>query len=662
MMNRIFACDFETTVYEGQQNTEVWSGALAELFSDNKRIFKSIGDFFNYFFDLNENVTLYFHNLKFDGIFILDYLLNNQYFTEAINKIDNDNADTWKFLLDSKMPPHSFKYSISDTGLFYTITIKYNKKYIRICDSLKLLPFSLAEIGSSFKTEHRKLKMKYEGYRFSGCEITAKEKEYIINDVLVLKEALEIMITRGYNKLTIGSCCMAEFKKIFCDKYLMDSREYSNIFVNLHDIKISQKTFNCNNADYFIRKSYKGGWCYLNPKRALKLIENGLTADVNSLYPSVMHSCSGNLYPYGKPIFWEGDFIPKDALKEKRYFFIRIKTRFYLKDGYLPTIQIKDNPIYKGNEWLKTSDYYNVKSDTYSKCYYDRNKNLIQAIPTLTLTMTDFELLKNHYKLEDTVIIGGCYFMAEKGFFDNYIDKYKEIKVKSKGAERCLAKLLLNNLYGKFATGDDDSFKVAYLKSDESIGFITCNSNTKKTVNIAVGSAVTSYARYFTITHAQKNYEHFIYSDTDSLHLDCGVNDLVDINIHPTDFNSWKIESQWNEGWFIRQKTYIEHITHEDLEKIDSPYYKITCAGLPQNCKNLMIMSIENYNERTEKINENYNFTIEDIQELDENEKRFINNKRIITDFKLGIIIPSKLKPHRIKGGVILIKEDYQMR
>ena len=56
--------------------------------------------------------------------------------------------------------------------------------------------------------------MEYKGFRYAGCEITEEEKEYIRNDVLVVKEALEIMFEEGHNKLTIGACCLEEYKKI----------------------------------------------------------------------------------------------------------------------------------------------------------------------------------------------------------------------------------------------------------------------------------------------------------------------------------------------------------------------------------------------------------------------------------------------------------------
>ena len=50
------------------------------------------------------------------------------------------------------------------------------------------------------------------------------EKKYIENDVLVLKEALEMMFNEKHDKLTIGSCCLSEFKgfydEIFNSMYL----------------------------------------------------------------------------------------------------------------------------------------------------------------------------------------------------------------------------------------------------------------------------------------------------------------------------------------------------------------------------------------------------------------------------------------------------------
>ena len=43
---RYFMGDFETTVYKGQVNTEVWASAVVELFHDDVTIFHSIEETF----------------------------------------------------------------------------------------------------------------------------------------------------------------------------------------------------------------------------------------------------------------------------------------------------------------------------------------------------------------------------------------------------------------------------------------------------------------------------------------------------------------------------------------------------------------------------------------------------------------------------------------
>lgn len=62
----------------------------------------------------------------------------------------------------------------------------------------------------------------------------------------------------------------------------------------------------------------------------------------------------------------------------------------------------------------------------------------------------------------------------------------------------------MNNLYGKLAASDDSSFKIAYIKDNGSIGFKPIKENKKQPGYIPCGSAITSYARNFTIRAAQK--------------------------------------------------------------------------------------------------------------------------------------------------------------
>lgn len=651
---KVFVGDFETTVYEGQTFTEVWASALVQLFTEDVQVFHSIDDTFDYLVSLNSSVLVYYHNLKFDGSFWLDFLLVKKHFNQAYNKFNEDGTlGEWK--KEKYMSNHELKYSISDRGQWYSISFKEHGHIIEIRDSLKLLPFSVRELGNSFKTKHHKLDMEYKGFRYAGCEITDEEKEYIANDVLVVKEALETMYEQNHKKMTIGACCLSEFKSTHFG-------EYDKLFPDLVSHKIDEELYTFPNADGYIRKSYKGGWCYIVPQKANKLKYCGTTADVNSLYPSMMHSESGNKYPIGLPTFWTGDFIPDEAIADNKYFFVRIKTRFYIKENMLPFVQIKGSLFYDGTQALETSDFFDKRTNKYYTHFYDKQGVLHDTRVLLTFTMTDYKLFIEHYNVVDFEILDGCWFYSAIGLFDTYIDKYKKIKLENKGALRTEAKLFLNNLYGKMASSTDSSFKLAYIKEDNSIGFMSIPENNKSAGYIAIGSAITSYARNFTIRAAQKNYygtdkRGFIYADTDSIHCDLQPEEIKGIKVHDKDFCCWKLEASWDVGIFVRQKTYIEHVIAEDLNPIEHHYYNVKCAGMPQRCKELFLTSMgETWKSDSEKI---------ELGEVRDYEQEFINNegkKRTLTDFKIGLTVPSKLMPKRIQGGILLVDTTYQMR
>lgn len=625
---RYFVGDFETTVYDNQDCTEVWASAVVELGTEDVHVLHSIDETFQYFRSLQCNMVVYYHNLKFDGNFWLYYLMHDLKYKQAYVKIgEQENQVEWKRPED--MNNCEFQYSISDKGQWYVIRFRLANYIIELRDSLKLLPFSVKSIGKAFKTKHQKLEMEYKGFRYAGCEITPSEQEYIANDVLVVKEALERMFDDGYDKMTIGACCLHEFKGT------LTTELYEAMFPDLTEISVPTD-IGTMTVDQYIRKSYKGGWCYLVRGKENRVYSNGTTADVNSLYPSMMSSESGNRYPVGVPHWWKGNYIPEDAQRDDRYYFVRLRTRFYIKDNMLPFIQKKGSLFYSGTEMLESSDIVNKSTGERSAFYYDLEGNLQSTAMELTLTCTDYVLFREHYNVIDFEILDGCYFHTEIGIFDQYIEKWKQIKMNSTGAMRTEAKLFLNNLYGKMASSTDSSFKLAYLKEDETIGFMEVEEHNKRAGYIAVGSAITSYARNFTIRAAQRNYHGpnragFIYADTDSIHCDIQPADFEGIRVDPRDFCCWKLESCWDTAIFARQKTYIEHVTHEDCKPIDSPWWNVKCAGMPDRCKK--------------------QFT-----------DGMADGTYQLTDFKVGLRLNGKLTPKRIKGGVILQDTEYCMR
>lgn len=193
------------------------------------------------------------------------------------------------------------------------------------------------------------------------------------------------------------------------------------------------------------------------------------------------------------------------------------------------------------------------------------------------------------------------------------------------------------------------------MRDDGSIGYFTIVQYNKQPGYIPVGSAITSYARNFTIRAAQKNYygsnnRGFIYADTDSIHCDLKPEEVKGIKIHDKNFCCWKLERYWDEAFFVRPKTYIEHVTHEDGEEVE-PFYNVTCAGMPKKCKDLFLRSMEGRE-----------YDVEIDGEMRDEEREFISVHRSLEDFNIGLEVPSKLLPKTIKGGVVLKNTTYKMR
>ena len=104
--------------------------------------------------------------------------------------------------------------------------------------------------------KHQKSEMEYKGERHVGGIIKPDEMQYIINDVLVLKEALEYMLNHGNTRLTIGSNCLHEYRQGF------SKGEWLTLYPDLKAIKLPEQ-FGYSDADVYIRRSYRGGWCYV---------------------------------------------------------------------------------------------------------------------------------------------------------------------------------------------------------------------------------------------------------------------------------------------------------------------------------------------------------------------------------------------------------------
>lgn len=532
------SCDFETLVAENE--TYVWLWGITTINESFDFFYGStIGDFFEFLFKNYNKSKCYFHNLKFDGSFILSYLLNNGY-------------EWCENVKDSELKK-CFSCIISDMNVYYSITVKNGNKKLTFLDSLKILNYSVSSIAESFNLYEKKGKIDYKAFRPLGYKANKEEVEYIHNDTLIVAKALYEMFQNGFKKMTTSSQSLYEYKTMITDK------RFKKIFPKLTSAQ-----------DSFIRKSYKGGFTFVNPKYKNKHLGKGGVIDNNSEYPF----CYGyKTLPYGKPIYYKGKYA------ENPYYTLyvqHIKCDFYLKENKIPTIQLKNNKLlFADNEYIENCD----------------------TITDLYLTNVDLELFLDHYDVGTIEYIDGYMFQGSSKMFYEYVEKYTEQKIKAKkekdNVKYLLAKIFLNGLYGKFGARKISIMKKPYLDENGILHFTKGYTEEDCDIYVPLASFVTSYARHLTITTAQKfkdsKFDRYLYSDTDSIHFLIEENENYDdvlkeceIDVDKFRLGAWDLELKFDECKYLRQKCYIEKVTEEYKEEYKGTNgIKVTIAGLP---------------------------------------------------------------------------------
>jgi hypothetical protein len=104
-----YTADFETTTDE--KDCRVWAYALCSIDDPTEFYYgTTFEEFIDFCAEPTKNYTLYFHNLKFDGSFIISWLLHNvfEYIEDRKDKRDN-----------------TFTTLITDMGQFYSIEIYF---------------------------------------------------------------------------------------------------------------------------------------------------------------------------------------------------------------------------------------------------------------------------------------------------------------------------------------------------------------------------------------------------------------------------------------------------------------------------------------------------------------------------------------------------------
>lgn len=643
-----FMADFETlTGKDVVDETYVWASGVCSIdnpYNENHlKIWNSDEPLYE-FLSQFPMCECYFHNLKFDGHFILSYLENHGF----VYNEDLDREKSYSTLItgdgqwymirvrwmdgETKYRTKTIKKKMKD-GTYKEYEVKQkvngknvNKRITEFRDSVKKIPLPLRDIPKAYGIPMNKLSIDYTKYRERNGALTEEEIAYLKADLQIPALALQNDIVKEKrNKLTASADALDDFKSrnpLYLSKIKYRGHKISDL--KMRD-ECFRKLFPCldhfttdfnETYDTFCRRSYKGGWTYYKYDEP-KTIGDGLVFDVNSLYPSVMYECP---LPYGKPHYYQGKYEDLDEHIKQDYplYICHVLCDFRIKEGHLPCIQIKGNFRFGDTQYLKSSGTEPVE---------------------LYLTSVDLKLYQDQYHFNIIKFIDGIAFKSKIGMFKNYIDYWSHIKIEAgksgnKGL-RSLAKRMLNSLYGKFGTNPESSVKLPYLDEQGIISFVGEAGNPRESIYTPIASFTTAWARNKTIRSAQCNYDRFYYADTDSIHLS-GVeppkeNELF--HIHDSDLGKWKCEMVFHRAKYVRAKTYlespylkngkvVENPSELDETCIKSSVPEVKCAGMPDNCKSMVTY-------------DNFNY---------------------------GAEFEGKLMPKRIKGGVVLRETTYQIK
>ena len=500
---RVLTADFETTT--DPADCRVWAWGMADVESpEDVEMGVELRTFFRTLEELG-NVRVYFHNLAFDGYFIVDYL----------------EREGWEWVADRReMESYCYTTVISDMNQFYALTLRFPRCTVKVYDSLKVIPLPIKAIPAAFGLPILKGEIDYDEYRAPGHELTAEERLYISHDVSIAAMAVKQVLDAGDDRMTAGSNALADYKRM-----MGGHKRFRKWFPLLVD------------EDPFIRGAYKGGWCYADPRFSGRILSEGIVFDVNSLYPSVMAATDGQLIPYGDAQWFDGEPAPTPR---RPLWVAQVTCSFELRPDHVPCIQLKNNPRFKQTEYLTSS----------------------RGEVTLTVTSVDWELYNSQYFIRVCEWHGGFSFKGSTALFQEYVDKWTHVKVQAtldgnKGL-RTIAKLKLNSLYGKMATRLVVRSRRPKM-IDGVIRYVDLPADSREPVYLPAGVFITAHARFKTVNAAQSVYPRFCYADTDSIHL-MGTEVPGGLDVDDVRLGAWKHESTFSRAKFIRPKCYAEEM------------------------------------------------------------------------------------------------------
>lgn len=363
---------------------------------------------------------------------------------------------------------------------------------------------SLGEYTRKMKVEHVKLdgdEYDYNIERYPWTELSEKELQYCVHDVVGLAEAIEKeMLADGDNLYTFPLTSTGYVRRD-CKKAMRNAPP-SFVKKQLPSLEVYK----------MCREAFRGGDTHANRYYAGRLIKNVKSADRSSSYPDVLCNC---LFPVSE-FYHAGqmDF-------EKLMHLITVRKKAVLMRISITNLRLADESW--GAPYLSRDKCRRIERGA-----YDNGRILKADYLETTVTDIDLRIIVSQYSFDDLCAFDVAYARYGKlpdSLLNTVISYYKaktELKnVPGQDIFYMKSKNKLNSIYGMMA---QDPVKQTVLfasgewsLTDTPVGDLLDISNAKGWLCYQWGVWVTAHARYALQEGIRLAGDNFVYCDTDSV-------------------------------------------------------------------------------------------------------------------------------------------------
>jgi hypothetical protein len=419
----LYGSDFETNIpRDGVVNVWLWSVVRS---SDLAYICgESIEEWYQTVMQLTGIIC--FHNLKFDGQFIMDYLIRNN--------IPFDREHT---IIDAEM------------HIPYRIALKSD---LYIQDTMRVHVGSLQKVARSYNIPGKFESADFSVYHEYG-HATEKEIDYVIQDSRIVAQILKADCTanNGYIPITGAGYAKRKFVQYLKENHYVDLNglgkgkgDSNDALLNQIFPALPENPLNTGWQD-LARCSYMGGLCLVKAGRESVINGKTYVYDVNSAYPFHMavrplpvgHGRQTTSYVPGEfGIYW-------------------CWVEFDHKN--------RSCPIIHQSRVFEPHVPHSVHAVEPRFSLYGQSDYISKFDGELVLTSIEIEYLKQYAGLDIIKVYTGYTFDTRDDIFGPYIRKIYTQRQDIKSQDPVLAgflKLMMNSLYGKF--GSAEKYGIAF--------------------------------------------------------------------------------------------------------------------------------------------------------------------------------------------------------